>query len=338
MIKIQTIKPLGGNVSQSIDSLKIKFLQLVNQFDHIPKMLVAIDTRELEGLALSKRQTNCLRYICENYEDIIIGSPATLERIIKTFEANGWNKEINNGTTRTGFGKGLTELFGYTSKFRSSQNRGVWFASQMNIKVCPYCNSQYTLVVNRTNKGMLAKFQFDHFFPLEKFPYLSVSLFNIIPSCAACNHKKSNTHLQIKKAYHPYHNSIGEFAEFHVNFPGDVEKLTFPQLLSMDIDKIVIRFASKFRETKKIIEDYDALFDISSAYSRHKDIAHIIMIQSTLRNRYYQKSVMKIKGLFPDEPTMLKYILGGSLDISDTLNKPLSKFTQDIARKLKLIK
>jgi hypothetical protein len=338
VIKIQTIKPFGGNISQSIDSLKTKFLQLVNKFDHIPKILTAIDTRELEGIVLTSSQIKCLQYICENYEEIIIGGPVTLERIIKTFEVYGWNKEINNGKTRTAFGKGLTELFGYTSRFRSAQNRGVWFASQMNIKVCPYCNSQYTLVVNRTNKGMLAKFQFDHFFPLEKFPYLSVSLFNIIPSCAACNHKKSKTHLQIKKAYHPYHNSIGEFAEFKVNFPGNVEKLSFPQLLSMDIDKIVIRFASKFKETKQIIEDYDILFDISSAYARHKDIAHIIMIQSTLRNRYYQKSIMKIKGLFPDEGTMLKYILGGSLDTADTLNKPLSKFTQDIARKLKLIK
>lgn len=338
MIKIETIKPLGSNVSQSIQSIKKDFLKVIDKLGHIPQLLVAIHLKELDGIGLSIKQIECLQFICENYNQIILGSPLKLEQMIRTFDNNGWNKEIINGKTRTPFGVALTNLFGYKNNFRSSQKRGVWFASQMNIKVCPYCNSQYTLVVNRKNKGVLAKLHFDHFFPLEKFPYLSVSLYNIIPSCAACNHKKSNTHLRIKDAYHPYYNSIGEFAEFKVNFPGDVEKLSFPQLLSMDIEKIRIQFLSKFSHTKMLIEKYDALFDISAIYARHKDLAHTIMIQSTLRNRYYQKSVMKIKGLFPDEGTMLKYILGSSLDMADTLNKPLSKFTQDIAKKLKLIR
>jgi hypothetical protein len=338
MIKIETIKPLGSNSSLPIHSLKTDFLNVIDKFNHIPQLLVAIEFSDLDGVSLSYKQIECLQFICENYKKIILGSPLELERIIKTFDNRGWNKEINNGKTRTPFGVALTKVFGYKHQFRSSQKHGVWFASKMNIKVCPYCNSQYTLVVNRKNKGTLAKFQFDHFFPLEKFPYLSVSLYNIIPSCAACNHKKSNTRLWIKDSYHPYYNSIGEFSEFKVIFPGNVEKLSFPQLLSMDIDRIRIQFVSKFSHTKKMIEQHDALFDISAVYTRHKDIAHTIMIQSTLRNRYYQKSVMKIRGLFPDESTMIKYILGASVNIDDSLNKPLSKFTQDIARKLNLIK
>lgn len=337
MIKIEKIRPFGGDISHTIDSLRNEFLRSIDELNHIPQILVAIDLNNLNGLNLGNKQIECLKFICENYEKIILGSPVVLEQIAKNFAKKGWDKVINNGKTRTPFGVALTKVFGYKERFRS-RKRGVWFASQMNIKVCPYCNSQYTLVVDRKSKGALAKFQFDHFFPIEKFPYLSVSLYNIIPSCAACNHKKSNTHLRIKDSYHPYYNSIEEFSEFKVSFPENIEKLSFRQLQSMDIDKIKIQFNSRFSNTKKLIEEYDTLFDISAIYARHKDIAHIIMIQSVLRNRYYQKSIMKIGGLFPDESTLLKYILGGSVDIADTLNKPLSKFTRDIARKLKLIK
>jgi hypothetical protein len=311
---------------------------LIGELNHIPKLLTAINVKELEGVKLSITQVQCLEYICENYNKIIIGKPLQLEKVVSIFDQNGWNIEINNNGVRTRFGIALTNLFGYASQFRSEQKRGVWFALQMNIKVCPYCNSQYTLVVNRKNKGALAKFQFDHFFPLERFPYLSLSFYNIIPSCASCNHRKGNSYLQIRKAYHPYYNSISEFAEFKVQFPENVKKLLFPQLLSMDIDKITIQFISKYGRTRSMVEQYDALFDISASYTRHRDIAHTIMIQSTLYNRYYQKAVMKIKNLFPDEATMLKYILGSSLDVAETLNKPLTKFTQDLAIKLKLIK
>ena len=48
--------------------------------------------------------------------------------------------------------------------------------------------------------------------------------------------------------------------------------------------------------------------------------------------------MMKIKGLFSDERQFLRYLIG-NYAFSDEINeRPLSKFTQDIARQLKLIR
>ncbi|MFK4985705.1 hypothetical protein ACI4B7_28170, partial [Klebsiella pneumoniae] len=80
----------------------------------------------------------------------------------------------------------------------------IWLARQLNLKCCPYCNAQYTIIANSDAGKTIAKFQFDHFFSKDKFPYLSISLYNLIPSCANCNITKSKKPLNLKDHYHPY--------------------------------------------------------------------------------------------------------------------------------------
>lgn len=59
---------------------------------------------------------------------------------------------------------------------------------KLDVKVCPYCNRQYTFTVPKVKVSP----QFDHYFPISKYPYLQLSLFNLIPSCSTCNLKKSD--------------------------------------------------------------------------------------------------------------------------------------------------
>lgn len=57
----------------------------------------------------------------------------------------------------------------------------------MGLKTCVYCNSQAA----ECGAGKLF-YQFDHFMPQSKYPYLGTCFFNLQPSDSSCNGHKSN--------------------------------------------------------------------------------------------------------------------------------------------------
>lgn len=58
-------------------------------------------------------------------------------------------------------------------------------ADKLKIHSCFYCDAAYTGVFS-TNKSRHT-FDIDHFFPKSKYPMFSLSLYNFVPSCQACN-------------------------------------------------------------------------------------------------------------------------------------------------------
>ena len=64
-----------------------------------------------------------------------------------------------------------------------------WLQRQLCVRVCPYCNRMYTTTLYGKNG---VRPDFDHFYPQSIYPYLAVSLFNLIPSCNICNKAKFN--------------------------------------------------------------------------------------------------------------------------------------------------
>lgn len=69
------------------------------------------------------------------------------------------------------------------------ESTAYWLQRQLGVKVCPYCNRMYTTTLFGEDK---IRPDFDHFYPESKYPYLAVSLFNLIPSCSMCNKRKSD--------------------------------------------------------------------------------------------------------------------------------------------------
>lgn len=106
-----------------------------------------------------------------------------------------------------------------------------WLQNQLGVKVCPYCNRMYatTLYGKRRTRP-----DFDHFYPQSRYPYLTVSLFNLIPSCNVCNKAKLDyaeikenfkkeskktkcTYRQKKSIIYPYDESYNE-SQGHISF------------------------------------------------------------------------------------------------------------------------
>ena len=60
-------------------------------------------------------------------------------------------------------------------------------------RCCPYCNAESIYLINkeikRKTQSAFGKSAFDHFLPKARYPFLSVSVYNLIPACDRCNSK-----------------------------------------------------------------------------------------------------------------------------------------------------
>lgn len=127
--------------------------------------------------------------------------------------------------------KVLEAIMGYGAVFNSqSKSKAFWLAKQVGRNTCVYCNRQYVFTVERgdgtTKDDRIARPEFDHWFPKSTHPLLSISLFNLIPSCTVCNSSvKGTEEFAIGTHIHPYVHEDG-----HPDFKFRVAPSTTPKL------------------------------------------------------------------------------------------------------------
>lgn len=108
----------------------------------------------------------------------------------------------------------LRNIFNYDGFSRSD---GAWTLSEWAkrlskvVRVCPYCNAETVYAYemrSRTKRGgkfKIHKSSFDHFYPQARYPFLGLSLYNLIPACTRCNSgSKSDSYEDLDKMVHPY--------------------------------------------------------------------------------------------------------------------------------------
>ncbi len=88
----------------------------------------------------------------------------------------------------------------------------------LGVSVCPYCNRQYITTVIHGRQSVRP--QIDHFFCKKDYPYLALSINNLVPSCSVCNLQK---HDRNKKILYPYEEELGESFIFRARY---IDKLT----------------------------------------------------------------------------------------------------------------
>jgi len=337
MILISNIEPVDLlSPYKKISDLEADYL-LKFQSNYKPKeALVKAISNKRKGKSTHKKMTELaiLNYLENEFDKIVLKKPKDLNDIISYFNKRGWQKFIYENDKTTAFGKQLLEIFGYSKKFRSQVKRGIWLAKQLNLKSCPYCNAQYTLIASADTRKYIAKFQFDHFFSKDKFPYLSISLYNLIPSCANCNITKSKKLLNLKDHYHPYFLDFSLYFKFYLKYNPDPKKLTISQVRTQNFE---IELVPKHSGSKAFVDEHNKLYHIKGVFNRHQDIAEDLLMKAVIYTNHLQKAHLKIEGLFPDRSVYLRYLIGGFSSERDILKRPLTKFTQDIAKQLKLI-
>ena len=205
------------------------------------------------------------------------------------------------------------------------------FIKQLNINVCPYCNRNYIFNFTKDNTKK-ATAQLDHFFDKKDYPYLAVSLYNLVPSCSTCNQRKSSKRENI---FYPYLESFNESAKFRykgIKAIAKDEKIDFldSKRVMFDIEAI-----KDIKKVKKHIE----VFNLKNLYEEHKDIvAELLQKKEIYNDSYIDELMQKYEGtLFKNREDLLRLVTCGYVSDEDLHKRPLSKLIKDISQELNLI-
>lgn len=287
--------------------------------DQILQRLEDIDTSSYTFV-----QKRTIAWIKRSLHSILTANPKWLERVtlIVNKYCNGLFrcKNENNRWQSTDFGAAIDKAFNYEG-YR--KNTLIALAEKLNVKSCPYCNMHYTLFAEDVNKSKkkLTKFQFDHFFNKTDYPLLSMSLYNLIPSCGVCNQGKSTGHLSLK--FHPYASSIAEQFHFEVIHPLSLYSGRKKDRIELDMipDNV----------TNEEIKEFDDTFHLHTLYRRHGDIAQEVFDKAYEEPYYLDTSSFSFLSGAASE-YMLRLTYGVYLNKAEIEKRPMSKFIQDLRK------
>lgn len=311
----------------------------------------------------------------DNLKDILIGSPKKLESIKQTIEDHKSRHNIvfNKVNFLMNSNERLKELFNYEG-FSNQYNSNNWGAYKLtktlNINTCLYCNRQYTFtleVIDKKRFGLKirqkditgrTRTQLDHFYSHSDYPYLGISLYNMIPCCGICNSSfKGSEEFSINSHLNPYHKSFHKTLRFHVKFKNNLSVQTSIDSgqITPQVKNYVAFFAGDTNEfdlvtlpqpgIKETHRDYIRAkgnvdsFHLENLYNMHKDYVSEIILKSIEYNRNHIEDIFEAHShAFPgNRMKAVRHYLGNYVEEDDIIKRPLSKLTIDIAKEFKLI-
>lgn len=199
---------------------------------------------------------------------------------------------------------------------------------KLNVRVCPYCNRQYTFTL--ANEGIRP--QFDHFFPKSRFSYLSVSLYNLIPSCSICNSKKHDLNTYEHDLYYPYEDEFGNGVVFQTS-PINKDFLYWTGA-SNSFD---IKMICKDEKQKCKVENLNQYLKIELLYKKHKDYVRDIIRNAVIYNdSRIDELLEQFPDLFQSKSEVIHSIFMSNIEKESWDKRPLSKLTHDIYEEFKI--
>ncbi|QNU67175.1 hypothetical protein EHE19_001055 [Ruminiclostridium herbifermentans] len=229
------------------------------------------------------------------------------------------------------------------SEFNKGKKNSKWNAytlvMSLGIKSCPYCNRQYITPVYR-EEGCGVRADLDHFYPKSRYPYLSMSLYNLIPCCKFCNSIKGDKEFNYKSYLHPYEHGFEDYLKFRYKpikylFTGS----------SKDEFKIVLESSEEIDEKKELVkkaENNMEFFMIEPLYYYHKDEVMDLIKKRLIYNKAYcdelKHRLEETTGKPITEKQLIEFIVSNIIDEDKLYERTLSKLYKDIVDQLGFFK
>lgn len=274
-----------------------------------------------------------VQIIIDKYSDILILQPDNFQN----FSDTNFNLTparlatiITPPTGNTTFTKKhLYELISDAMRYDAVREKEFLpYIKKMGLKSCVYCNAQHSVTTVDDNGGHSGKYELDHYFPKSKYPFLSISFFNLVLCCSNCNKSKLNKTAMFN--LYTNDNNLLEPFKFSID-----NKSILRYLLKQDENELIIKFHSYNLALK---ENHENTFHISEIYNQHKDIVEELIWKSIIYNKSYRASLSNsFSKFFPQTLDVNRFILGNYGNPEEIHKRPLSKLVQDIARQLQII-
>lgn len=255
-----------------------------------------------------------LNYLISNLERIIYAKPNELSILESEFEEIMPKQNIEKR-----FKDILIKAMDYNGWRNTFYPK---YFHELGIKSCVYCNSQLAIVSNKTSNH----FEIDHYKAKDKLPCFSTSFYNLYPVCGSCNRKKLNNDILFE--LYTNEKNISDFS-----FEIEITSLS-KYLISGENSDLKILFNEKNSYESK----FNSIFKIEGIYNTQKDIAEELILKSKIYTETYKNTLVKsFDKLYQKGSIGKRMIIGNYLEDSEIHNRPLAKFTQDIAKQLGLI-
>ncbi len=217
----------------------------------------------------------------------------------------------------------------FESIFDYSEFAGNWrsqLIKAMHITVCPYCNRQYITMYKKGN-NLRASADLDHFFSKARYPFLALSLYNLVPSCQICNSRlKGSIDFYDVPHINPYERGFEQAAVFEIQ---DVNLLLDPSHIQTDPESLLYRLV--ISQTDEEVENSIQTFCLNEHYQSHQDyVSEVITKVKIYSNSQIQEYLKQLRGLFDSREEFEGILFGNYLSQEDQGKRPLAKLTQDI--------
>ncbi|WP_210452732.1 hypothetical protein [Pantoea ananatis] len=270
-------------------------------------------------------------FIHRNFRSIVSTSTRDFSQVIYDFNNTFPIDETNGNKQRNEVLGIMKNIFNY-NKFRDSRKIwGAYLLCESSIyKVCPYCHIRTIDTTPKSSDLKGYRPDLDHFISQSNYPFLALSLGNIMPSCSVCNgpHMKHDTDF---------------YAVPHLNPQVDKALLKFTLIPASGKSWTpVLRALREGKEDYKIhIEAPDnnaearmslKTFQLISQYQNHLHEA-LRIAKNISKDPSFAKSVGLVTGLnilSQNKSEEIEMILGFSPNNGEFRNIPLGKMKLDI--------
>lgn len=211
--------------------------------------------------------------------------------------------------------------------------------SGVELRCCPYCNSDLLYAFGfRRNKIEFARSALDHFYPKSLYPFLAISLCNLVPSCYRCNTTfKGAVNPMSSGIAHPYYNDFDSEVAFTW---GDVRKKAIDGTLKREDVKVMVKPLNS-NNVSSSMRSIDH-FKIKELY-QHLHLEEISQIPdrlNELKSMFEEDTLRQLR--VPVAQTLVynhrkSLIFNCSFDKAKINARPLSKLKQDLVAELEHI-
>jgi len=224
----------------------------------------------------------------------------------------------------------LKSIFDYSKFIKISDNWNAYkYTTDLGVTVCPYCNRNYIHTLE-TNTGR-TRAELDHFYPKSLYPFLSISIYNLIPSCHICNSnlKGSKNFFEVQHI-HPFENLNQNKITFKLHYKDLKIETVIPNINQFEID---FNFNPSLNNSEMtMINNSLKTFKTKELYNNHKDIAQELVYKAYYYNKTKIEELQSILGTNSgiDENFIERVVYGNYIHENNFGKRPLAKFTGEI--------
>ena len=246
------------------------------QFD-LQKILQTHKNYCIEQLNILRNQNNSLPQLSE-YEinQLFIEEPYDENYKLKdVYEENSNFKQYN-----------FIDMYKKFRRYRKTKWCGWKLIQSIGINVCPYCGQQYLAIVTNKN-NTIAEATLDHYFSKERYKYLALNFFNLIPVCKNCNSSyKGDSNEQI---VNPYSFSYGNYIRF------EIENIDIINYLNQDKKfKLNITNLAKNPEIRLLVDNHTNLLRIKERYEFFQTLIKSLILKKQAYETSGNEQLLKL--------------------------------------------